>query len=982
MNLKRSLAGEWQFQVDPEGTLTVGSLAPDRTIKAPLPWQAAFPDLQQYGGYAWYRTAISLDDGWLQGSLLLTFGAVDYWCQVFVNGQLVGEHEGGYTPFTFDIAPYAHAGDNEIALRVYDPVQDAITFQRWHTSQPEPTRPPFDAQNVPHGKQDWYINVGGIWQDVTLSAKASTYIDQVRVTPNSHTGRVDFDIALGGNTSRLDGGALRVQVGDQTIVVPLKSGQSGYTTNLIVANPNLWIPDNPNLYTATVRLQAASADDEYSVRFGFREISTRDGQLLLNGEPLFLLSALDQDFYPDTIYTVPSDDFLRDQFQKAKRLGLNSLRCHIKPPDPRYLDLADEIGLLIWAEIPSWRTFYIRTTVHPDVLRIDDAIKARAQTTLGEMIRRDFNHPSLVIWTIVNEDWGTSLALSAADRAWVTEMVDLCKHLDPTRLVVDNSACGAAWGPNIHVKSDLDDFHLYTNIPDQAESWVQYLEQFNLQPMWTYSSYGDVQRTGQEPLILSEFGNWGMPSLRALQAPTGQDPAWFDLGAWWSPWDGEPGWPRGVEERFKRFGLDKLWTDYEAFAQATQWRQFRAMKFEIETMRRLVHLAGYVITEFTDAYWESNGLLDFNRNPKVYAERFAEINAPDVIIPQLARYAQWDDLPLYVRLHGSHFADTDWTGGQLRWTVGDAAEAIKIDHVERGSVQDFGVKRLDLPTVEQAGIRQLTFTLSDAQGRTLARNAVDVLVLPASARQAAFSGEVAVSMRRDLKMIVEADQLVAAAPHMTDHSASSGPVTGHSTPVDRATTTSTAVVRGFRRVIAHLGYHTSRRLSAETRLVITDYPDAGMLHWVRSGGDMLLLSGGPGPFFWRQGRAGTYSGNWISSFAWIRPEIHKRLEITNPLDLPFVDVMPTGVILGLPVEDEMFQGDFLAGQISGWLRHPAIYTVQFRYGRGRVLMTTFTLKEALQEEIPDPVAIAMFHDLIDHLTSDACQPALRANFER
>jgi hypothetical protein len=982
MALKRSLAGQWDFQLDPEGRLGVADLAPDRKISVPLPWQAAFPELRRYGGFAWYRTTVRLDEAWLQGSLLLTFGAVDYWCQLFINRQPVGEHEGGYTPFTCDIAPYARPGENELALRVYDPVQDAITFQRWYEPSREPSRLPFDAQNVPHGKQEWYINVGGIWQDVTLVAKPATYIDQVHVTPNIHTGRIDLSIELGGKTASLDGAMLRVQVGDRTAATALKSGQSGYTAALTINNPELWTPDAPNLYTATVQLQGLAADDECTVRFGFREITTRNGQLLLNGQPLFLLSALDQDLYPNTIYTVPSDAFLRDQFQKAKRLGLNNLRCHIKPPDPRYLDLADEIGLLVWAEIPSWRTFYVRTTVHPDVLRLDEAIKARVQSTLAEMIRRDYNHPSLIIWTLVNEDWGTSLPLSSADRAWVRRLFDLCKRLDPTRLVVDNSACGAAWGPNIHVKSDIDDFHLYTNIPDQAESWVQYLEQFNLQPLWTYSSHGDAQRTGQEPLILSEFGNWGMPSLRSLRAPTGQDPAWFDLGAWWSPWDGEPGWPQGVEERFTRFGLEALWPDYEAFAAATQWHQFRAMKFEIETMRRLAHLAGYVITEFTDAYWESNGLLDFDRNPKVYNDRLAEINAPDVIIPQFNRYANWDDQPLYVRLYGSHYSAADWSGGRLRWTLGDHVDEIQIGSVERGTVFEFGLKRLDLPAVDRPTSSELTFTLTDSAGRELVRNSTDVLVLPASARLAAFSGEVAVSMRRDQRMIVEADQLVAAAPHMTDHSASSGPVTGHSTPVDQATTTRTAPTRGFRRVIEQLGYRTTRELSPATRLIITDYPTAAMLDWVRDGGDMLLLSSGPGPFFWRQGRAGTYSGNWISSFAWIRPEIHTRLAISNPLDLPFADVMPTGVILGLPIEDKTYQRDFLAGQISGWLRHPAIYTVQFRYGRGRVLMTTFTLKEALQEEIPDPVGVAMLHDLVDYLTSDACQPALMANYER
>ena len=234
-----------------------------------------------------------------------------------------------------------------------------------------------------------------------------------------------------------------------------------------VADHRLWDTHDPYLYTLIISLDPddAGMEDEVSLRFGFREVSTRDGKILLNGEPIYLLSALDQDMYADTIYTVPSEEFLRDEFHKAKELGLNCLRCHIKPPDPLYLDLADEMGLLVWTEIPSWRTFYLRGSIHKNQLDLGSTIQHRAEQTLREMIRRDYNHPSIIIWTIVNEDWGTSLPLSASDRRWVSGMYDLCKQLDPTRLVVDNSPCPHEWGPNIHVHSDLDDFHFYANIP-------------------------------------------------------------------------------------------------------------------------------------------------------------------------------------------------------------------------------------------------------------------------------------------------------------------------------------------------------------------------------------------------------------------------------------------------------------------------------------------------------------------------------------
>ena len=203
--VQQSLSGLWQFQVDPAGTITVQTLAPEREIRVPLPWQAAFSDLEHYGGYAWYRTHVDLGQQWLGGELLLRFGAVDYWCQVFVNGTLVGEHEGGYTPFTLRIGAQARLGQNEIAVRVYDSAQDNITIPRWHEdlTYQDSHQPPFDPRNVPHGKQEWYVNVGGIWQDVTLIAVPQVYIENVHITPDIHTSHANVRVELGGDPARI-----------------------------------------------------------------------------------------------------------------------------------------------------------------------------------------------------------------------------------------------------------------------------------------------------------------------------------------------------------------------------------------------------------------------------------------------------------------------------------------------------------------------------------------------------------------------------------------------------------------------------------------------------------------------------------------------------------------------------------------------------------------------------------------------------------
>jgi hypothetical protein len=294
--------------------------------------------------------------------------------------------------------------------------------------------------------------------------------------------------------------------------------------------------------------------------------------------------------------------------------------------------------------------------------------------------------------------------------------------------------------------------------------------------------------------------------------------------------------------------------------------------------------------------------------------------------------------------------------------------------VQTGTVEDLGVLRLAAPPTQIKGTHtaQLQVTLHAQDGRQLASNTLDILVLSQEARQATLSDEITVMMYHERSRHIE-DKITIAAPDKADP-ASAESLTTSDQVQDSISVTLSQSIRS-------LGYRVNADLIADTRLLVTDYPNAAMLQWIRDGGDMLYLSSSAAsPFFWRQGRGGIYSGDWITSFSWLRPGIYPRLEVVNPLSMPFMHIMPTGTIVGLPVEDASVQQDFLAGQIAGWLNHPAIHTVQFRYGRGRVIMTTFSLHDALLSRSPDPVGVAMFHDLIEHLASDKCQPVLTANY--
>jgi hypothetical protein len=512
-------------------------------------------------------------------------------------------------------------------------------------------------------------------------------------------------------------------------------------------------------------------------------------------------------------------------------------------------------------------------------------------------------------------------------------MFDYSKSLDATRLVVDNSPCPNSWGMSIHVKTDIDDFHLYTNIPDAADTWEQFIDQFALHPTWTFTTDGLSQRSGDEPLILSEFGNWGMPLLKNIAA--NGEPDWFKLGPWWSSWDGEPGYPNGVADRFKQLGLDGIWPDYDSFAEATQWHQYAALKFEIEAMRRQSSIVGYVITELSDIYWESNGLMDFDRNPKVYHEHFKTFNTPNVVVPHLKRYAYWDDETVAAELHASHYDNDDWSGASLQSTLGSAQTEHTVSTLGRGETQTVGSARWPIAPMQKSGNVPLKLNLSK-NGQTLAHNETPLFVLPAADRKASFGGAVTVQMRPQRHQNEVPD-------------ATSSPLNG-------------------------LGYQVSNHLSDSTNLLISDFPTQEQLNWVSQGGDLLYLSTGSNAFFWSGGRGGAYSGNWMSCFSWLRPGIYRRLNVSNPLTLDFLDMMPQNVILGLPVYDAAYQEDFLAGQITGWVGHPAPHTIQFRYGAGRVIMTGYRLQDKWSYH---PVAVAMLHDLVDHLTSDRCQPTLQ-----
>jgi hypothetical protein len=888
-----SLDGAWDFHFCGDARIALEDVEGWRQCEVPAPWQAQFSELRHRNGRAWYRRTFELPAEWRSGAMFLRFGAVNHHARVLVNRTLVTEHEGGWLPFEVEIGALVRPGANEIAVHVTAPTDDPAAYPEY----------PFSETLV--GKQSWYGPLGGIWQSVLLERRAPDHVRVLALRPRRQDGAVEVRIDLARPLLAPHELDLRIDGPDGQFVqasgLALAAAQERATTTIVVAEPLDWSPDAPRLYELhAVLRRGREVVDLVRERFGFRSIETGSGRILLNGRPLFLRGALDQDYYPDGICTVPSEAFLEDQFRKAKALGLNCLRCHIKVPDPRYYAVADRVGLLIWTELPN-------------ASRLTASARERAEATLRGILERDGNHPSIFCWTIINENWGTDLVHSAEDRAWLRRMVDWLKAADPDRLVVDNSPIA----PSFHVRSDLEDFHFYAALPDHRRSWDGFVKALAARPAWTYAPEGEVLRNATEPLLCSEFGNWGLPDPQLLTGPDDAEPWWFETG---HDWGDAAAYPHGVENRFRAAGLERVFGSLSAFIAAAQWHQYRALKYQIETMRRQPDLAGYVITEFTDCHWESNGLLDMRRNPRVFHDAFATSNAETVVVPSWDRVAYWSGEQIQVGLAAAYGGGGRLPDAMLRWRCGPAeGEAGPFD-LEHG-VRDLPPAMFEAPPMESSTVKTLELELR-AAGRVLATNHLELTILPQRGAMPPM------------------DVQVWAAGELADR-------------------------------IQALGYRPAPSLLEADAVIVTAL-DESLGAAIRGGARVLLLADRPmelQPIFphWQAvrvvRRSGTmWQGDWISSFSWLRRDgPFARIPGGPLLDHAFDRVIPNHVIAGCNTWD--FQARVHAGMVVGWVHKPAGLIVEREVGRGKMVLTTFRLLE----ETPgtDPVATVLLDALLE-----------------
>ncbi len=553
----QTLNGEWDFSFD---TPTF-----DRTIIVPFVYESGMSGIGEHAFHprVWYRRSFSLDSRYEDRRVLLHFGAVDYRCDVYINENLCGSHEGGQCSFSFDITEYVDRGkENTIMVKVDDD--------------------PFDLEQ-PRGKQYWeekpksifFMHSTGIWQSVWLEYVPQNFIDWVRITPLFDEKAVRFDYRIIGEkehvfeTELFFGGSPLASISVKT-----KNVKGSFKILLQDTAQNhwnfyedlAWSPEHPRLFDVQFKLmQEGQLVDEVQSYFGMRKVSIEGGVFLLNNRPYYQRLVLDQGYWPQSMLTAPSDEAFIEDIRLVKEMGFNGVRKHQKVEDPRFFYHADRMGLLVWGEIGSAYNY-------------SPAYAARMYREWTEALIRDYNHPSIVVWTPLNESWGIQEVLTNKEQqAHCCAMVYLTKSLDGTRPVIDNDgwehSCGDMW--TIH------DYEGEAAIVESHYTSMTALHEYK--PAGKEHYINGYSGEGQ-PILVTEFG--GVRYVVDAES----DEAW--------------GYSNATSEQDFVKRLDGLFA----------------------ALQKSKLLQGYCYTQLTDAATEINGLLTADRKPKVPTAIIKKIN--------------------------------------------------------------------------------------------------------------------------------------------------------------------------------------------------------------------------------------------------------------------------------------------------------------------------------------------------------------------
>jgi beta-galactosidase/beta-glucuronidase len=559
-----SLNGVWQFAFDPDAVIAApADVSWSDTIRVPFAPETPASGIGRTDFYraCWYRKTCDLPVLAAGERWLLHFGAVDYSATVWINGIYVGEHEGGYSPFTFDITELA-ADLCDIIVRAEDDPHDLAK---------------------PRGKQDWqlephsiwYPRTTGIWQTVWLERVPATSISRVAFTPNLARWEIGVQVWFDGSLRA--GLRLGVRLRSRGALLAADTYQvvnGEVHRGVALSDPGiddsrnelLWSPHSPNLMDVEFELWGERGEliDAVHSYCAIRAAMVQGDRFLLNSRPYLLRMVLDQGYWPESGLTAPDDAALRKDVELARAMGFNGVRKHQKIEDPRYLYWADTLGLVVWEEMPS-------------AYRFTPGSVERLSREWAAVIARDYSHPCIISWVPVNESWGVpNLPENPRERHFVQALYHLTKTLDPTRPVIGNDG----WES---VATDIIGIHDYDDQPDRIAR--RYRADEVLPRLFKRERPGgrllvlEGHPHADQPLMLTEFG--GIALAR-------------DTSGTWG---------------------------YSRSDSAADFA--RRYKELLSAVRELGLIAGFCYTQFADTYQEANGLLYADRTPKIPLQQIA-----------------------------------------------------------------------------------------------------------------------------------------------------------------------------------------------------------------------------------------------------------------------------------------------------------------------------------------------------------------------
>ena len=551
-----NLNGQWTFEMDfgSSGEQRGWTNTKGLSKKITVPF---CPESELSGiGYTdfipcvWYQRNINIPAEWNGKKILLHFGAADYETKVYVDGKMVGEHKGAGSSFNFDITSYVKAGQQaNLVVRVYDNLRGGMQ---------------------PGGKQCTalysagcsYTRVTGIWQTVWMEAVNEQALKNVFAIPDIDQQQlvVRPEFYNEGNNNTL---TVEVKDGKKTVAKRTSQASNQSTIVLPIKNAHLWSPEDPYLYDVKYTVKNAQGEviDEVSSYMGMRKVHISGGYFYLNNKPYFQRLVLDQGYYPDGIWTAPSDEALRQDIEMSKAVGFNGARLHQKVFEERYYYWADKLGYLTWGEEASW------------VLNINNELAVRNfLTEWAEIVVRDRNHPSLVTWTPLNETWNATPGVYVR---FVNDLYDVTKAIDPTRPINDASG-------DSHVKTDIWSVHDYTREPDKLIA--NHTIKAGVEPYRNMKGKDFLSNYAGQPYMVDEFG--GLP---------------------WIP----------KEERANSWGYGANIDTVEEF--------YSILEKEIDALKACKHVVGFCYTQITDVEQEKNGIYYYNRKPKFDTARVKAI---------------------------------------------------------------------------------------------------------------------------------------------------------------------------------------------------------------------------------------------------------------------------------------------------------------------------------------------------------------------